>query len=145
MESLTVKINKPLKLSPDISHIETRTSLWEGWIHPRLHGWFNSCSVCFAPPVVLKQRISVNVRLRKLQETSVGLNKTDLNLGGTVLVDNWLFQLILCFLHFQRCVNIFLYIFIFHFPHVTTSLQTPCYTETWSLLHLQFNFIISIF
>lgn len=40
------KISKASKLSPGILHIETWTSLWDGWVHPELQGWFNSCSVC---------------------------------------------------------------------------------------------------
>lgn len=59
------------------------------------------------------KEISINVYLAKLEETSVGLNKTYFNFGGIFLVDNWLFLLIFCFLHFQRCVNVFLY---FTFP-----------------------------
>lgn len=44
--------------------------------------------VYFAPPAVLKQRISMGVHLIKLEEMSVGLNKTYFNFGDIFLVDN---------------------------------------------------------
>lgn len=82
------------------------------FIQSSLAGWIPGLYGFFSPLVGLKQRISINVHLVKLEETSVGLNKICFNSGGIFL---WLF-LLFCFLHFQRCVNIFfIYFYICHY------------------------------
>lgn len=77
MEISTAKISKPSKLSPGILHIEHLCGMDE----LSQSSMAALIPVCFAPPVVLKQRISINVHLIKLEETSVGLNKTSFNFG----------------------------------------------------------------
>lgn len=54
----------------------------------------------------------------------MGLNKTYFNFGGNLHFSLWT----------TDCINILFPPFserICYFPHVTTSLQTPHYTEIW--------------